>query len=250
VETGQSLADGRREVTFTVTDTGIGIPGDKTHLLFNSFSQVDASHTRRFGGAGLGLVISKEIVEQMQGEICFESEAGTGSTFSVTIPFRIAEGDGEVAEPAQVAVEAGTAATTQMTGEGRRILVAEDDPTIRRILAMILERLNYQIDLAENGQAALELWAKGGYSLVLMDVQMPIMDGFAATRTIREREADSGEHTLIVAMTAHASSKDEERCLAAGMDAYISKPIDLKKSIALINELISKGSQAGEPAAV
>ena len=107
-----------------------------------------------------------------------------------------------------------------------RLLLAEDDPVIRQILEVMLQRANYQIDFVEDGQKAIELWEKGGYDLVLMDVQMPRLNGFEATRIIREKERDSGGHIPIIAMTAHALKEDEESCLAAGMDAYISKPID------------------------
>jgi CheY-like chemotaxis protein len=121
-----------------------------------------------------------------------------------------------------------------------RILLAEDDPVIRQLLGKMLQRSNYTLDFAEDGRKAIELWEKGGYDLVLMDVQMPRLNGFEATRAIREKEQECGGHTPIVAMTAHARKEDEESCLAAGMDAYISKPIDIKKSIQLIEDIIKK----------
>lgn len=231
--------DGRREFTFSVSDTGIGIPADKQHLLFNSFSQVDDSDTRRYGGTGLGLAISKEIAELMGGNITFDSSLDVGSTFSFTVPLSSSEAD----------FETGSTSGTPDTGEHNaippnewgksRLLLAEDDPVISEILGMMLERSNYDLDIAENGRKVVEMWEQGVYDLILMDVQMPFLDGFAATRAIREKEQTQGVgHTLIVAMTAHASVDDKQRCLDAGMDAYVSKPIDLKASIELIGDLI------------
>jgi len=228
---------GRGKLRFEVQDTGIGIAPDKRHLLFSSFSQVDASDTRRFGGTGLGLAISKQIVEQMGGEISCASRPGEGSTFTIELPFCAACDEG--AAPAATAA-ADPPPCALAGGEPPRILVAEDDPTVSKILCMVLGRLDYRLDLVADGQSALDRWQEGEYDLVLMDVQMPILDGFAATRAIRAREEGSGRHTLIVAMTAHASPQDEERCLSAGMDAYLSKPIDLKASIALIDRLVAR----------
>ncbi len=111
---------------------------------------------------------------------------------------------------------------------------------IRHLLEVMLKKSNFELDIAEDGRKAVEMWEKGAYDLVLMDVQMPYLDGFAATRAIREREQERDMHTIIVAMTAHASTGDEQRCLDAGMDAYVSKPIDLKASIALIRDLIGR----------
>jgi CheY-like chemotaxis protein len=121
-----------------------------------------------------------------------------------------------------------------------RLLLAEDDPITRQVIGLMLKHSNFDHDIAENGLRAVEMWEKGNYDLVLMDVQMPGQDGFAATGDIRERERERGGHTLIIAMTAHAFPEDEKRCLAAGMDAYIPKPIDLQKCIAMIEELIAK----------
>ena len=125
----------------------------------------------------------------------------------------------------------------------RVLLVAEDDPTIRQVLGHMLQRSNYEIDFAENGQKAVEMWESGKFDLILMDVQMPLMNGFQATTAIREKERTCGAHTPIVAMTAHALKEDKERCLDAGMDAYISKPIDFKACLQLIGETLKNTSE-------
>jgi PAS domain S-box-containing protein len=237
VTAGRATSDGKREFTFAVTDTGIGIPDDKKELLFRAFSQVDASLSRRYGGTGLGLAISREIVELMGGTIGFESAEGVGSTFSCTIPL----GDAGLESDAQPAAEPQSTETITPAPVGERIpciLIAEDDPTTREVMGLMLKRSNYNIDFAENGLKAVKLWEKGGYDLVLMDVHMPRLNGFEATRTIREKELERGGHTPIVAVTAHALKVDEERCLAAGMDAYVSKPIDFKKCVEVMRELL------------
>jgi PAS domain S-box-containing protein len=239
VAAGGNAPSGKREVIFTVTDTGIGIPDDKKDLLFRVFSQVDESHSRSYGGAGLGLVICKEIVELMGGTISFTSEEGKGSTFSCTIPFGVTE-----AERVAGLASGKTAITENDTGAEEiikaHILVAEDDHTIRKIFGAMLRMSKYEADFAENGQLVVEMWENGKYDLILMDVQMPLMNGFEATAAIREKERSRGGHIPIVAMTAHALKEDEERCLAAGMDAYISKPLDFKACLQLMGETLKK----------
>ena len=237
VTAGSRAADGKREVTFTVADTGIGIPADKEHLLFRPFSQVDDSHTRSYGGTGLGLVISKEIVERMGGTITFSSEEGKGSTFSCTIPFaETGEASVDIGASGKTETEVDTPCAVETTRP--RLLVAEDDATIRQVLGLMLKRSNFEIDFAESGVEVVEIWEKGQFDLILMDVQMPGMNGFEATAAIREKERTRGDYTPIIAMTAHALKEDEERCFAAGMDSYISKPIDFKKSLQMIKDLI------------
>jgi CheY-like chemotaxis protein len=237
---GESV-DGKREHTFAITDTGIGIPDDKKDLLFRAFSQVDASHSRRYGGTGLGLAISRDIVELMGGTISFVSEEGVGSTFSFTIPF----GETKLEHDALPAIESISPETIITVQEGvriPRILLAEDDSNIRHFLGLLLKRSNYNIDVAEDGAKAIEMWEREEYDVVLMDVQMPRVDGFEATRIIREKEQERGGHTPIIAMTAHASQEDVESCLAAGMDDYISKPIDFERTLRVICEIIRKKS--------
>jgi PAS domain S-box-containing protein len=237
---GRMSSEGKQEFTIAVTDTGIGIPDDKKDLLFQPFSQADASHSRSYGGTGLGLAISRELVELMGGTISFESKEGTGSTFSFTIP--LGEAGAEIVvssaakspEPEKISVP-----------EGEKIphlLLAEDDPTIWQVLGLMLTKSNFLLDIAEDGRKAVEMWEMGEYDLVLMDVQMPRLDGFEATRAIREMERMRGGHTSIIAMTAHASKEDEEICLAAGMDAFISKPIDFSLALRMTREIIKQKS--------
>jgi len=235
---------GKREISFTVTDTGIGVAEDKKESIFDSFNQADISHARRYGGTGLGLAISRELVERMGGAISCLSEEGKGSTFSFTIPLGEAATEIEIVS-IPVAPPYAPAPVTSAEKRKARLLLAEDDPITRQVVGMMLKHANFDHDIAENGLRAVEMWEKGNYDLILMDVQMPGQDGFAATGAIREkeREQECGGHTIIVAMTAHAFPEDEKRCLAAGMDAYIPKPIDLQKCVEMIGELIGKRDQ-------
>lgn len=236
VEAGNTTIAGQREFTISVTDSGIGIPQEKHHLLFDDFSQIDDSHNRRFGGTGLGLVISKKLVELMGGTISFTSEAGVGSTFAFTLPLGVVET--EKSAPAVIVPRVPETTTPAAQKEKPRLLIAEDDAIIRELLKGMFRSTQYEIDFVEDGQQAVEMWEKGGYDLVLMDVQMPRLNGFDATRVIREQEQERGGHIPIVALTAHAFEEDVERCLAAGMDDYLSKPIDFNKSLQLIEKLL------------
>ena len=223
---------GKQDFIFSVTDTGIGIPDDKKELLFQAFSQIDTSSSRRYGGTGLGLAISKELVELMGGTLGFESEEGRGSTFFFTIP--LGEPSGTLAATGSPAPE-WIPASPQ--GKRRvRLLVAEDNPVTRQLLGLWLKRSDFDLDFADDGHKTVEMWEKGDYDLVLMDVQMPLIDGLQATRIIRGKEQERGGHTPIVALTAHSLKEDEEKCLAAGMDAYISKPIDFRRCVEVIRD--------------
>ncbi|UFS69822.1 ATP-binding protein [Geomonas sp. RF6] len=240
VESGERSGDGTRIFTFSVTDTGIGIPDDKKHLLFSSFSQVDDSNTRLYGGTGLGLTICKELVERMGGTVSFESRAGVGSTFSFTVPLEeTPPADDAAPDRAHLPVQSEPA--QQGGAVSPRLLVVEDDAVIRHLLATMLGRLQFELDIAEDGEHAVEMWEEKKHHLILMDIQMPRMDGFEATKAIREKEdTEEGARTIIVAMTAHASQEDEGRCRAAGMDAYLTKPIDFKKTVTMIRELVAQ----------
>jgi signal transduction histidine kinase/ActR/RegA family two-component response regulator/PAS domain-containing protein len=233
-------SNGKREIKFTVTDTGIGIPDDKKELLFKAFSQVDPSLSRLYGGTGLGLIISKEIVELMGGTISFDSVEGGGSIFSFSVPMEEANLEIDILSAAE-SLPSEAITTAQ---EGKRIahlLLVEDDPVIRLFLGKLLA-IYYNIDVAEDGLKAVEMWGKGIYDLVLMDVQMPHLNGFEATRVIRKKEQELGGHTPIVAMTGHASKEDGELCLSAGMDAFITKPIDFNQSLQLIGDIIRQAA--------
>jgi CheY-like chemotaxis protein len=209
---------GRSVAVFEVADTGIGIPAAALPDLFAPFHQVDQSDRRRFGGSGLGLVISKRLVEAMGGEILVESEPGRGSTFRVSLPLE------EVAGPVESAPETPAAGASAARLAGKLLLV-EDNAINRKVGQAMLRALGLEVIEAENGREAIDRLAREPVDLVLMDCQMPVMDGFATTREIRERErAALAPRTPIVAVTAHALSGDASRCLQAGMDAYLSKP--------------------------
>jgi CheY-like chemotaxis protein len=186
----------------------------------------------------------------MEGTITFTSEEGRGSTFSFTIPLGEAESDSDAGIAPVKSATTGAAPRAEEIRKPR-LLVAEDDQTIRQVLGVMLQRSNYEIDIAEDGQKVVEMWEDGEYDLILMDVQMPRMNGFEATGAIRENERTRGGHIPIVAMTAHALKEDEDRCLDAGMDAYVSKPIDFKVCLQVIGETLKnngRGSSMSDPA--
>ncbi|MBV9122991.1 MAG: response regulator, partial [Planctomycetes bacterium] len=237
-------------LSFQVRDTGIGIPPEKQQAIFAPFEQVDGSTTRLFGGTGLGLTITARLVEMMGGRVQVESEVGCGSTFSFNARF------GLPLSPATPIV-APEPAQDQAPEKRRslRILVAEDNPVNQKLAILLLQKQGHIAVLAENGRQALDLLyslpergqTQGGFDLVLMDVQMPEMDGFEATRRIRERERDTGRHVPIIAMTAHAMKGDRERCLEAGMDAYVSKPIQMRDLFQAIDRLAPPEAPGAEP---
>jgi signal transduction histidine kinase/ActR/RegA family two-component response regulator len=202
-----------------VRDTGVGIPADRMHTLFKPFSQVDASTTRRYGGTGLGLSIVRSLAELMGGETGVESNEGAGSTFWCTVRFEIVR---ERVAPATVTAAFPSAAVGVA---GKRILLAEDNGVNEKVATRFLQKLGYAVDAVPNGREAVDAWANGGYDLVLMDCQMPILDGYAATREIRAREGGR-VHIPIVALTANAMKKDELECRQAGMDDHLAKPLD------------------------
>jgi PAS domain S-box-containing protein len=218
----------------TVADTGIGIPVEKQGLLFQQFSQADTSVTREFGGTGLGLAICKRLIESMGGNIGLESAAGRGSTFWFDLPLVEAAGAPPVPRDLgglRARVAEWPAPATAPPGGPRfsaRVLVVEDNPVNLRVVSHMLQKLGCRVDVAGNGLEAVQMTAQLPYDLVLMDVQMPEMDGFSATRVIREREALRGTtmRIPIIALTADAMAGDRERCLDAGMNDYVTKPIE------------------------
>ena len=223
---------------FTVTDSGIGIADDKLATVFERFAQADSSTTRRFGGSGLGLTICKRLIELMGGRIWVTSEIGKGSTFGFTVPFEI----WPIADrPVGATIGTGSDAPLQPL----RILMAEDSPDNCTIALAYLEDTPYQIDVAETGLIACEMFKAGDYNLVLMDRQMPVMDGLTATRTLRAWEKAHGRPTTpIIALTASAVKGDRETCLAAGCTAYLTKPIKQDVLLQAIRDYSAAGSRS------
>ena len=221
---------------FTVSDTGIGIPREKLSRVFERFTQADSSTTRRFGGSGLGLTISKRLVELMGGSIGVESEVSQGSVFAFTVPFEIWLGADR-----RAAVLVG--ADPEKPLQALRILLVEDSPDNCTLAMAYLDETPYLIDVAENGAIACEMFIAGNYDLVLMDRQMPVMDGLTATRAIRAWErVNERTSTPIIALTASALKGDRETCMAAGCTAFLTKPIKQDVLLRAIKEQFTIGS--------
>jgi CheY-like chemotaxis protein/anti-sigma regulatory factor (Ser/Thr protein kinase) len=216
---------------FSVADTGIGIPEGKCHLLFESFTQVDSSFTRRFGGTGLGLAISKGLVDLMGGEISVRSREGKGSVFTFTIPLKNA------GKKTEATIGASSKDSDKELFDVS-ILLAEDDPLIQNIITLALARRGWQAETVETGLDAVEKWEKGNFDLILMDLQMPEMNGIEATRAIRARELQGGKRTFIIGLTAHARHEIMSDCLNAGMDRVLTKPIQMKALYSAIGDCL------------
>jgi CheY-like chemotaxis protein len=230
---------------FTVADSGIGIPHAALAGLFEPFVQGDGTTTRRYGGSGLGLSISRRLVELMGGRLEVESTEGAGSVFSFAASFEPAFAAHPAPHPSALdgarvlgagAVAAGTNAAIRADV---RLLVADDHEINRRITTLQLRELGFAADCVANGREAVDAVRDGTYDLVLMDVHMPELDGFAATRAIREAECGTGERLTIVALTANALERDRQACLAAGMDDYLAKPIQLESLRAVLGLWLS-----------
>jgi PAS domain S-box-containing protein len=228
--------EGKACLEFAVRDTGIGIPPSQRERLFEPFAQADSSTARRFGGTGLGLSICRSLVEMMGGRIWVESQVGEGSTFYFTACLPLAKG---LPSDFETPVAAPPTVHTQL-----RILLAEDNLANQKVASYILQGRGHVVEIAGDGQEAVRLSAENCYDVILMDVQMPGMDGLEATAAIRKRES-GGRRTPIIAMTAHAMQSDRQRCLASGMDDYLSKPIGTDEVIAMVERLATASSSAG-----
>lgn len=219
-----------------VVDSGIGISDANKSKLFIRFSQVDSSDTRKYGGSGLGLVITKQIVELMGGNITVQSKEDIGSTFIVEIPLKIVKASEQKTEKKE------ESAVISISGHKRaRILVAEDEPVNQQVIGKLLGMAGYSYDIAENGEKAVELFKQKTYDAALFDVQMPIMDGLAATQLIRDIEEEKNLKRLpIIAVTARAMFGDKERILEAKLDDYIAKPYNLNDVVETLNRYVGQ----------
>ena len=233
VATLLSEQDDKVIIRLEIRDTGIGIPAPVQHRLFSPFVQADSSATRKFGGSGLGLVICQRLTELMGGSISFSSEAGKGSSFFVELPFTKVQH--EVLKEASdnfVPVEA-------VFPRPLQILIAEDNDLNARTLMGMLIKLEHQTMVVENGEQALNKWHERTWDCILMDVQMPVLDGRLAMAAIRQQERVLGGHIPIIAVTAHAMPGDRERLLAEGFDGYLSKPLSLKLLVEVLKKAVT-----------
>jgi signal transduction histidine kinase/ActR/RegA family two-component response regulator len=208
---------------FEVQDTGVGIPPEKQAGIFDAFTQADSSVTRQYGGTGLGLAICKRLVELMGGQIGVYSQPGQGSCFWFEVPLPVIQENA----PEETTAQPSGSALNSHELDGVRVLLVEDNPVNQKVAIRMLQKLGCVVELAENGQQALEKLERASYDIVLMDMQMPVMDGLTATRLLRQREQQTGHHQVVIALTANAMQTDRELCLDAGMDDYLSKPLTL-----------------------
>jgi len=232
---------GRALLHFAIEDTGIGISAEAQDKIFAAFSQVDGSMARKFGGTGLGLAICLRLVEMMGGRIWVESTPGQGSTFRFNVDLPLQDSGTLPAEPvceSLTALPALSADSPVLPAQAAHVLLVEDNAVNRTLAQRLLQKRGFHVTVVVDGKQALLAHSSSGFDLILMDVQMPEMDGFEATTEIRKREALSGRHTPIIALTAHALKEDRERCLSAGMDAYVTKPIRPAELFRTIHELL------------
>ena len=227
-------------IEFSVIDSGIGIPNAALQEIFEPFVQVDGSISRRYGGSGLGLAISRRLTELMGGSISADSTEGVGSTFRVLLPFGVAhEG-----VPQQSAAEAPSAATALWAGPVFKVLLVEDNEINRQFGKTLLTKMGHHVAVAADGREALGTLLRERFDIVLMDIQMPMMNGEEALQVVREREQGSGTHLPVIALTAHSLKGDAEKYLRAGFDGYVSKPLDVKQLVFEMKRVLHLNAEA------
>jgi CheY-like chemotaxis protein/two-component sensor histidine kinase len=233
--------DGFCEIQIEIADSGIGLSEDQLGRLFGSFEQAESGTSRKYGGTGLGLVISKNIIELLGGKIWVQSELGKGSTFSFTFMAQVGTDN-----PADKLIETASASEAENreepTFEGKRILLAEDIEVNREIIASLLEHTGITIDYAKNGIEAVDIFSSSSqiYDLILMDIMMPELDGYEATRKIRALDVPNAKQIPIIAMTANVFKEDIEKSLESGMNDHIGKPVDYNKLLIKLEENLIK----------
>jgi CheY-like chemotaxis protein len=220
---------------FSVIDTGIGIHADALEQIFAPFSQADTSVTRRFGGTGLGLSICRRLAGLMGGEITVESREGNGSAFHVNLPFTINR------QPVVLQEVRSKTEVPVWEGPPLRILLADDSQTNQVMLTQLLRHFKHVVTSVGDGADALQHWQKDSYDVILMDIQMPVMDGIETTQVIREYEKKNGGHIPVIALTAHAMQEQREHLLVSGFDGYVSKPVELTALNAEMKRVTSQG---------
>jgi len=236
---------GEPYICFNVEDTGIGIPQDKQKAIFEAFTQADGSYTRKYGGSGLGLAITRRLAEILGGWLTVISKEGEGSTFSLTLPIGVELSKQSHLDRYNVAEvlqdDADKSATPKFSG---RVLVAEDTLTNQVLIELLLKRLGLDVTIAADGKEAVDKALSGDFDLILMDIQMPNINGHEATRALREK----GLATPIVALTAHAMKGDDKKCIESGCDDYLSKPIDRQKLLDVISKYLPSQAQTAREA--
>ncbi|HSG69834.1 MAG TPA: response regulator, partial [Planctomycetaceae bacterium] len=234
------------KLSITVGDTGPGFSTEEVHRLFEGFTQADASFARRHRGAGLGLAICTALINRLGGEFAIESQLGVGTRSQFTIPLKRQEYHSESCGDGASIRECSCQDEESATSDFRRltILLAEDTPANQKLIQSILVKRGHRVMLASNGQEALEHFSKHDFDLIIMDLQMPKLDGYQATEAIRKRETDTQRHMPIIALTAHSGASDRKACLDAGMDAYLSKPINVAELIRVTESLANRAQFA------
>jgi CheY-like chemotaxis protein len=221
-------------IRFDVEDTGIGMTDEQQQIVFEEFQQADQTITRKFGGTGLGLSITKRLTEMLGGHISLKSAPGKGSVFTMHVPLEIAE-ESTPMDKYGIVNQYDTAAVPHGNIYGVKILVAEDARANQKLLEVYLQKMGFFVKIVENGKDAVEEALSGNYDLILMDIQMPVMNGYEATKLIREH----GLSIPVIAVTANAMAGDEEKCLAAGCDDYMPKPISGPRLYDLIGQYLA-----------